>query len=263
MPETKDGKREKPGKGIRGRKRKDKPQLSLFDLLDGDKEPSREEQLIERQLLRGSGIEDGKYRIYDKYFTDPTIKEYAKFLKDEYGIGGYGYGQERQDHNGKGIRMEWQDREHPENSIRIDLKWNEVAVRVADLIDEDKYLTAEEKEDYEKRYKPKQAEEQRLREAEQKKKDEFVYRVIQNTNPTRKQHILGEYGKTTKIVEFAEFLRNEYGYSTEATSEYLARYNENGVWLSKYDKSGNTELHVNLSWNDFAEKVCDVIDDDC
>ena len=263
LPETKDGKREKPGKGIRGRKRKDKPQLSLFDLLDGDKEPSREEQLIERQLLRGSGIEDGKYRIYDKYFTDPTIKEYAKFLKDEYGIGGYGYGQERQDHNGKGIRMEWQDREHPENSIRIDLKWNEVAVRVADLIDEDKYLTAEEKEDYEKRYKPKQAEEQRLREAEQKKKDEFVYRVIQNTNPTRKQHILGEYGKTTKIVEFAEFLRNEYGYSTEATSEYLARYNENGVWLSKYDKSGNTELHVNLSWNDFAEKVCDVIDDDC
>lgn len=263
LPETKDGKREKPGNGIRGRKRKDKPQLSLFDLLDGEKEPSREEQLIERQLLRGSGIEDGKYRIYDKYFTDPTIKEYAKFLKDEYGIGGYGYGQERQDHNGKGIRMEWQDREYPENSIRIDLKWNEVAVHIADLIDEDKYLTAEEKEDYEKRYKPKQAEEQRLREAEQKKKDEFVYRVIQNTNPTRKQHILGEYGKTTKIVEFAEFLRNEYGYSTEATSEYLARYNENGVWLSKYDKSGNTELHVNLSWNDFAEKVCDVIDDDC
>lgn len=263
LPETKDGKREKPGNGIRGRKRKDKPQLSLFDLLDGEKEPSREEQLIECQLLRGSGIEDGKYRIYDKYFTDPTIKEYAKFLKDEYGIGGYGYGQERQDHNGKGIRMEWQDREYPENSIRIDLKWNEVAVHIADLIDEDKYLTAEEKEDYEKRYKPKQAEEQRLREAEQKKKDEFVYRVIQNTNPTRKQHILGEYGKTTKIVEFAEFLRNEYGYSTEATSEYLARYNENGVWLSKYDKSGNTELHVNLSWNDFAEKVCDVIDDDC
>ena len=59
------------------------------------------------RLLRGSGIEDGKYRIYEKYFTNPTVKEYAKFLKDEYGIGGYGYGQERQDHNGKGIRMEW------------------------------------------------------------------------------------------------------------------------------------------------------------
>ena len=260
--EKKDPKVKGKEKSIRDRKQKDKPQMSMFDLLE-PQEKSREEQLIERQLLRGSGIEDGKYRIYEKYFTDPTVKEYAKFLKDEYGIGGYGYGQERQDHNGKGIRMEWQDREYPENSIRIDLKWNEVAVHIADLIDEDKYLTAEEKEDYEKRYKPKQAEEQRLREAEQKKKDEFVYRVIQNTNPTRKQHILGEYGKTTKIVEFAEFLRNEYGYSTEATSEYLARYNENGVWLSKYDKSGNTELHVNLSWNDFAEKVCDVIDDDC
>lgn len=260
--EKKDSKVKGKEKSISERKRKDNPQLSLFDLLDGEKEPSREDQLIERQLLRGSGIEDGKYRIYEKYFTDPTVKEYAKFLKDEYGIGGYGYGQESQDHSGKGIRMEWQDREHPENNIRIELKWDEVAVRIADLIDEDKYLTVKEKEDYEKRYKPKQAEQWRQWEAEQKQKDEFVFLVIQNTNPVRKQRILDEYGKTMKIVEFAEFLKNEYGYSTEATSEYLARYDANGVWLSKYDKSGNTELRDYLSWNDFAGKVCDLIEDD-
>lgn len=259
--EKKDSKVKGKEKSIRERKRKDNPQLSLFDLLDEEKEPSREEQLIERQLLRGSGIEDGKYRIYEKYFTDPTVKEYAKFLKDEYGIGGYGYGQERQDHNGKGIRMEWQDRENPENSIRIDLKWDEVAVRIADLIDEDKYLTAKEKEDYEKRYKPEQAEKQRQREEEQKKKDDFVSLVIQNTNPIRKQHISDEYAKNTDHTKFAEFLCNEYGYSTEATSEYLARYDANGVWLSKYDRNGNTELRVHLSWKDFAGKVCDLIED--
>ena len=259
--EKKDSKVKGKEKSIRERKRKDKPQLSLFDLLDGEKEPSREEQLIERQLLRGSGIEDGKYRIYEKYFTAPTVKEYASFLKHEYGIGGYGYGQERQDHNGKGIRMEWTDREHTENNIRIDLKWDEAAVRIADLIDEDKYLTAEEKEDYEKRYKPEQAEKQRLRAEEQKKKDDLVYLVIQNTNSIRKQHISDEYAKNTDHTEFAEFLCNEYGYSTEATSRYLARYDANGVWLSKYDKSGNTELRVHLSWNDFAGKVCDLIED--
>lgn len=259
--EKKDSKVKGKEKSIRERKKKDKPQMSMFDLLE-PQEKSREEQLIERQLLRGSGIEDGKYRIYEKYFTDPTVKEYAKFLKDEYGIGGYGYGQERQDHNGSGIRMEWRDREYPENNIRIDLKWDEAAVRIADLIDEDKYLTAKEKEDYEKRYKPEQAEKRRQRDAEQKQKDEFVFLVIQNTNSVRKQRILDEYGKTTKIVEFAEFLCKEYGYSTEATSGYLARYDANGVWLSKYDKSGNTELHVNLSWSDFAGKVCDLIEDD-
>lgn len=258
--EKKDPKVKGKEKSIRERKRKDKPQMSMFDLLE-PQEKSREEQLIERQLLRGSGIEDGKYRIYEKYFTDPTVKEYAKFLKDEYGIGGYGYGQERQDHSGKGIRMEWTDREHPENNIRIDLKWNEAAVRIADLIDEDKYLTAKEKEDYEKRYKPEQAEKQRQRAEEQKKKDDLVSLVIQNTNPIRKQHILDEYGKTTEPAKFAKFLCNEYGYSTEATSEYLARYDANGVWLSKYDKSGNTELRVYLSWNDFAEKVSDLIED--
>ena len=259
--EKKDPKVKEKEKSIRERKRKDKPQLSLFDLLDVGKEPSREEQLIERQLMRGSGIEDGKYRIYEKYFTDPTVKEYAKFLKDEYGIGGYGYGQERQDHNGKGIRMEWTDRDHLENNIRIDLKWNEVAVRIADLIDEDKYLTAKEKEDYAKRYKPEQAEKQRQRAEEQKKKDDLVSLVIQNTNPIRKQHISDEYAKNTDHTKFAEFLCNEYGYSTEVTSEYLARYDANGVWLSKYDRNGNTELRVYLSWNDFAGKVCDLIED--
>lgn len=249
-------------KSIRERKKKEKPQMTMFDLLDGPKEPNREEQLIESQLLRGSGVEDGKYRIYEKYFTDPTVKEYASFLKHEYGIGGYSYGQESQDHSGKGIRMEWADREHPENNIRIDLKWDEAAVRIADLIDEDKYLTAEEKEDYEKRYKPEQAEKQRQYAEEQRKKNEFVYFVIQDNDPDSKQRILDEYSQTTEIVAFAEFLKKEYVDRIRATSKYHARYDANGVWLSKYDKSGNTKLHVNLSWNDFAGKVCDLIEDD-
>lgn len=247
-------------KSIRERK-KETPQASLFDYFEPQKK-SREEQLIERQLLRGSGFENGKYRIYDKYYTEPTLKEYASFLKHEYGIGGYSYGHDLQDHNGKGIRMEWYDRDHPENNIRIDLKWNEAAIRIADLIDEDRYLTEEEKAYYEKRYKPEQAEQRKQREAEQKKKDEFVYLVIQNTGTVRKQRILDEYGKIAKIIEFAEFLSEEYGYSTEATSRYLARYDANGVRLSKYDRSGNTEQHVNLSWNDFAEKVCELIESD-
>lgn len=259
---SKEGKAKKDEKRIRDRKRNEKPQMSLFDLLAGPKEQSREEQLIENQLLRGSGFTDGKYRIYEKYFTNPTVKEYASFLKSEYGIGGYSDGHNSQDHDGKGIRMEWSDRDHPEHNIQIDLKWNEVAIRIADLIDEDKYLTAEEKSDYEKRYKPEQTEQRRQRESEQKKKDEFVYLVIQHTNPVRKQRILEGYGKIREGVEFAKFLSEDYGYSTEATSGYLARYDANGVWLSKYDRNGNTELHLNLSWNDFACKVCDLIKDD-
>lgn len=134
---SKEGKTKKDEKRIRDRKRNEKPQMSLFDLLAGPKEQSREEQLIENQLLRGSGFTDGKYRIYEKYFTNPTVKEYASFLKSEYGIGGYSDGHNSQDHDGKGIRMEWSDRDHPEHNIQIDLKWNEVAIRIADLIDED------------------------------------------------------------------------------------------------------------------------------
>ena len=46
----------------------------------------------------------------------------------------------------------------------------------------------------------------------------------------------------------------------EATSGYHARYDANGVWLKKYNAIGNTALTYNLSWSDFAEKVCDVIE---
>lgn len=152
QPQTKDKE-----KSIRERKRRIKPLPTLFDYFLPVPEKSRKEQLIEKQLLYGSGVQDGKYRIYDKYFTDPTIKDYANFLKREYGIGGYYVGQESQSHDGKGIRIEWRDREHPQNNICVDLKWNEVAVRIADLIDEGKYLTEEEKKDYEVRYKPAKA----------------------------------------------------------------------------------------------------------
>ena len=35
-----------------------------------------------------------------------------------------------------------------------------------------------------------------------------------------------------------------------------------GVWFTKYDTKGNTAFKVTLSWNEFAEKVCECIEDD-
>ena len=52
----------------------------------------------------------------------------------------------------------------------------------------------------------------------------------------------------TKIEDFAKFLRDEYGTAEETTSKYHARYDANGVYFSKYNAIGNTELRFSISF---------------
>lgn len=138
----------KPKKGIQDRKRKDSPQLSFFTSLELTKEKSRKEEMIERQLKHGSGFEHGKFRIIEMYRKNPTTKEFAGFLKDEYGIGGYGaLSGDNQNHGSLGIEMELRG-EHGEVLEQATLKWTEVAERIADIIDDGDYFTTEEEKKY-------------------------------------------------------------------------------------------------------------------
>ncbi len=134
----------KDEKGIKDRKRKIKPQLSMFDLIDEDNEKSQEEALIKLSLRHGSGIQGGKVRIYDKYQENPTKTEYANFLKKEYGTGGWsGPNIESQMHDAKGIRIESGDKQ-----TKVVLRWNDVAEYIADMIDDGEYFTPQEQEAY-------------------------------------------------------------------------------------------------------------------
>ena len=258
-PEQEETETEKPApkkdeKGIQDRKRKQKPQMSMFDLIEPK---SEREQLIERALRYGSGVQYGKYRIFDKYNENPTPKAFADFVKHEYGIGGHGSTNGDDEwHDGKGIRI---SHDGTDGKLEVLLKWQDVAFRIADLIDDDNYLTEQEKAEYVK-YRAEQNRQKELRAEEERQKRELIEQVIVKEPPARKQRILDEYSQTTKIVDFAVFLCNEYGTATEATSQYHARYDKNGVWMAKYDRVGNTELRVYLSWEQFAEKVCDVIE---
>lgn len=250
--------RKKEEKGIKDRPRKQKPQLSLFDLME-PQEKSEQELLIERSLKYGSGFQHGKYRIFDKYNENPTAKAFADFLKREYGIGGRGgWGGDNEQHDGKGIRLSHCD-ENGKTLVEAFLKWPEAATRIADLIDDDNYLTEQEKAGYVE-YRAEQNRQKELRAEEERQKREIIELAIVSEQPARKQRILDEYSKTTKIEDFAKFLRDEYGPAVETTSKYHARYDANGVFISKYNAIGNTELRVSLSWNNFAERVCDVIE---
>lgn len=141
---TKEAKPENRGKPIWERRNRPSMQKSLFDAFE---EQTPEERLKEWGLKRGSGFEYGKYRIYEKYQENPTDKEFANFLRREYGTGGGGYDDEIWT-DGKGMKLRHRDRENPENEVGMILKWEQVAYGIADLIDEDKYFDEKESEEY-------------------------------------------------------------------------------------------------------------------
>ncbi len=139
-------------KPISQRKRKEKPQPTLFDILSPQGKP-REEQLIEWGLQYGSGVAHGKYRIYETYQSDPSEGEFIEFLKQEYG---FSYGAHFVDReltaSSKGLTLSSLDGERPEDTVSVTLTWKQVALGIADLIDEEKYFTAEEREEYKRYY---------------------------------------------------------------------------------------------------------------
>lgn len=246
----------KLSKPIQRRKRKEKPQLSLFDILDGKpQEKTPQEILTEEGLKLGSGFDKGKFRIYDKYKTNPTVKGFATFLKKEYGEGGGGNELEHWS-NVKGLSLKQRDKSGNEICAVL-LKWQEVAVGIADLIDDNEYFTAEEKEKYEQYQNERKAESERFVYGE-KLKDEFVKRVIGAADQDRKERIQNAYlnSKTT----FVQFLRLEYGNSVHVGDDYRLRFNVNEFWLTKYDENGNTEAKYTFALSQFAERIGKLID---
>ena len=106
------------------------------------------EDEIAATLTRGSNIAGGKGRIYAYFKEKHSPREQADFLKDEYGIGGRshavsGASHSGEDHSGKGVVLKKQD--CPE----IQLNWANVAKRISELIRKDRFLTPEEKTQYE------------------------------------------------------------------------------------------------------------------
>ena len=246
----------KQSKPIQSRKRKEKPQLSFFDLLDGKaEEKTPQEQLIERGLKIGSGFEKGKFRIYDKYNENPTIDAFADFLKKEYGVGGGGYELDVW-HDAKGLRLKQRDSSGQE-IYSVLLKWKDVAVGIADLIDDNEYLTAEEKEQY-AQYQVEQRENKKRFERGERLKDEFVKRVLLATDEEKKARIQNAY--ITSRSTFVPYLRSEFEKEVQAGDDYRLRFNVNEFWLTQYDEQGNTKERFTFTPSQFADRIGKLID---
>ena len=96
------------------------------------------------QLLRshGSGMENGKFRISAYFKESHTNDEIVKFLKKEYGEGGFCSGGYDEWHSSKGISLSF-DGFGKDAECRVLMNWNEVAKRIARMIAENTYITKE------------------------------------------------------------------------------------------------------------------------
>lgn len=116
-----------------------------FHVLEGY-EPARAsfitEDEIDRMLTRGSGISEGKMRIYSYFVQGHDPKERAAFLREEYGTSGYGRTGYDEWHDSKGIKFTRGD--DSSNYDSVQLNWNKVQKRIGHLIENGRYLTPEE-----------------------------------------------------------------------------------------------------------------------
>ena len=104
------------------------------------------QEALDEELCRGSGVENGKYRIYEHFQSAHSADETVKFLKNEFGIGGhsaFGDSPYNVDHDGKGLHFAV-----GYGNGKTTIAWSKVAKRIGELIAADRYLNPKEKELY-------------------------------------------------------------------------------------------------------------------
>ena len=98
---------------------------------------------IDAILTKGSGFQDGKYRIYRQFWKHEDSKSNIAFLKREYGTGSgtYHFSDDRNGHfefSGKGFFI----------NHELILSWSKAEKRLRELIKDSRYLNAKEKDRY-------------------------------------------------------------------------------------------------------------------
>ena len=187
---------------------REKLEFPLPDTLEVKQEDFITQDEIDYALGRGSGYSNGAFRIYDYFIEGHDKKENVAFLKNEYGIGGGSGGlpgndDSHHDHDGKGIRLEKGSYGNP--YAKVLLNWNVVEKRLRELINEDKYLSAEGKVKY-REYKEEQA-----RAARQRELDRLEHGVRLNCKNAIESTIAEKFDGFILPRNTADAIVNEYG----------------------------------------------------
>lgn len=212
------------------------------------------EDEIDENLRSGSGISGGGKRIADFFRENHTLSEQAEFLKNEYGTGGRthalsGNMESSEWHDAKGIGLK------KGNSPEVMFSWSQVAVRIKDLIKNDRYENKGVVSNVQKQLKSK---EENIESGNFNPKEEQDITDKENgtdINPDiqREEEILLiqdekeiSYEEAEKIYELQ--IEREKGFSTEnilnQNTDYSNKENEIQVNLSEEENKNASELRA-------------------
>ena len=109
---------------------------------------------IDYILTHGSGMYNGRFRIYEQFLKNEPKEKNIAFLKDEYGTGGHsdvipGSGFMEM-HDGKGIEICRSSSSKPGMEAKVLITWPMAEKRIRELVAADRYLSPTEKKDYAK-----------------------------------------------------------------------------------------------------------------
>ena len=226
---------------------------------------------IEHELFRGTGTQDGKFRVHQLYQAMPDRKTAIDFLKQEYGY----YGHSHTFTDGTNGFIDYQPSkgmviQHYPTSSNMALKWEDVEKHLRAMVQSDRYLTPEEKNKLESLERTSTGLDSAIqdRELEQMPQlDPIAHEITQADINTALQTWNGNLESKQKVAIFmlehsrerntAEWLKNEYGSSSPTLTiikgemalelpwskvqRYVAKLIEEDAFLSKAELS-QTEL---------------------
>ena len=191
------------------------------------------EQDITDALCRGSGFEDGKFRIQQYLSAQvlPIEEDQARWLKKEYGIGGGTWffrdgGRGFLNHMGKNLEI---TRRTEDGEYRRVLKWKEVAQRLRLLVYNDQYLTDAEKATYQAWAAEQQA-----------------ARAANDAALAHAKHAIADFCENEGLNEpnFSDLTRVEFAYSTTEDDEHEIQVYANLLRNEiRYEVDGNI-VHI-------------------
>jgi len=145
-------------------------QIALIEQAQAEKDAAftLPQAAIDYILAGGSGVSQGKFRIYEQFQKGESAEANAKFLRNEYGTGGHsdaipGTGI-WEDHDNKGITLR---KSLSGESQTVVLRWPKVEKRIRELIAADRYLNDAEKAAYPSYLRSREVRTERIRIAEE------------------------------------------------------------------------------------------------
>lgn len=183
------------------------------------------------EVSNGTGIEEGKKRVYEFFRKNLSNTERAKFLKDEYGIGGYGETGYNQDHDAKGLKLKVIIKDKEQTRL---FSWSEVADAISLLVMDGEY------------YKPatKDGPTNNSTQSETSVESDKTYTIPQKAGVMTAQEFSKLYGKSFDDLSYSVWKHADWeGYIkqdelSEDEKAYIGKSNDYvqekpGIWTHK------------------------------